>query len=147
MELFLDSTLSGCWYLGLEKGRRRIAERVPFVYAQQEDVLLQLQRFLKRYGVKPSDLHALVVTHGPGRFTGLRVASVIANILHAQHGARLFAVRAARVPIEDPVRHITDMARRARSVHTLSPFYGKAPNITKPKRQKTIQFTTTLKKQ
>lgn len=48
---------------------------------QSELTLPELDRLMNQVGWKPSDLKAVVVTDGPGSYTGLRIAMTIAKVL------------------------------------------------------------------
>lgn len=80
------------------------------VVAQKEtggDVLAALSSLLSKEGFSASDIRKVSANQGPGSFTGIRIGLSIANALkYALHLRGTF----------------------------LKPRYGKAPNITKPKR-------------
>ncbi len=50
---------------------------------QSETILTELDRLFLSVNLKPSDLNQIVITKGPGSYTGLRIAMSIAKILGA----------------------------------------------------------------
>ena len=46
-----------------------------------QTILPMIEKFLKKYSLKPEDLTEIKVNTGPGSFTGLRVGLAIVNAL------------------------------------------------------------------
>lgn len=53
------------------------------------DLLKELAQFLEEKGVKATDLAKIIFVRGPGRFTAVRTACIVANAFAAQTGALL----------------------------------------------------------
>lgn len=47
---------------------------------QSELMISEIDKILKENNVNPKDINEIVVTHGPGSFTGLRIALTIAKV-------------------------------------------------------------------
>ena len=47
---------------------------------QSELMIPEIENILKRNNLSPKDIHEIVVTHGPGSYTGLRIALTIAKV-------------------------------------------------------------------
>ena len=59
---------------------------------QSELTLPELDRLMVQVGWKPSDLKAVVVTDGPGSYTGLRIAMTIAKVLAVVQTIEMYTV-------------------------------------------------------
>lgn len=59
---------------------------------QSELTLPEVQRLMDQIGWKPSDLEAIVMTDGPGSYTGLRIAMTIAKVLAVISPIKLYTV-------------------------------------------------------
>lgn len=59
---------------------------------QSELTLLEVNRLMTQIGWKPSDLNAVVVTDGPGSYTGLRIAMTIAKVLAVIQPIELYTI-------------------------------------------------------
>ncbi len=86
---------------------RRASEMLPAV----------VDDLLSRHELKATDLHAVIVSRGPGGFTGTRVAVTFAKVLTAFTDATLVAVDTAdvvvrRVPTEEQRACVVFDARR-----------------------------------
>lgn len=51
--------------------------------SQSELVMLKLDELLKANAIKPHEINVLIVTVGPGSYTGIRIAMTIAKVLGA----------------------------------------------------------------
>jgi len=82
------------------------------------DLVPTMQAALDRVGWSPQDLDALAVSIGPGSFTGLRIAVILAKFVATETGARVVAVPSLRALAENapagtsPVACIRDAKRR-----------------------------------
>ena len=47
---------------------------------QSEEILPQLDLLLKNNGIKTSDIDSIVITEGPGSYTGIRIAMTLAKV-------------------------------------------------------------------
>ena len=59
---------------------------------QSELTLPEVDRLMKQIGWAPSDLQAVVVTDGPGSYTGLRIAMTIAKVLAVIQPLALYTI-------------------------------------------------------
>ena len=59
---------------------------------QSETILLEIQRLFKEQGLIPQDLQAIVLTDGPGSYTGLRISMTIAKVLAAIHPVKVYTL-------------------------------------------------------
>lgn len=59
----------------------KISKELKAEQKDKKDALFYIIQFLKKNGVKLSDLKAIAVFRGPGSFTGLRVGISVANTL------------------------------------------------------------------
>ena len=77
--LLLDST-----YKDLNVGLDIDGEKHKISYEcfqrQSELMISEIDKILKENNVNPKDINEIVVTHGPGSFTGLRIALTIAKV-------------------------------------------------------------------
>lgn len=96
------------------------------------DWMLRLvDQVLRKGQLSMSDMHSVIVVRGPGPFTAVRTGLLIANIISVMQ----------RIPVSGVVRRqqlsAADVVQMARKPNTLRaivrPWYGKMPNITKPK--------------
>ena len=53
----------------------------PAYKQQSETILSELDSLFRSVGLKPESIQELIVTHGPGSYTGLRIAMTIVKIL------------------------------------------------------------------
>lgn len=73
---------------------KKIAEKSGAKKADREDLLLEIAELLEANTISPCDLKKIFVVPGPGRFSSVRSACVIANTLAQETGAELFAIDA-----------------------------------------------------
>ena len=59
---------------------------------QSELTLPEIQRLMDQIGWTPSDLEAVVMTDGPGSYTGLRIAMTIAKVLAVISPIKLYTI-------------------------------------------------------
>ena len=105
-------------------------------FTQAEKLLPSIDNFLQLKKSKLADLSGVVVVKGPGGFTGLRIGVMTANTL-----AYALKIPVVGFKIGD-FRDIKDLAKKAsyklrktRVGSMVIPFYGREPNITKPKKK------------
>lgn len=79
--------------LVLMKDDKVIASLQKEAYKQQsETILSELDLLFKSVGLKPKDLNQIVLTKGPGSYTGLRIAMSIAKIIASTANVSLYTV-------------------------------------------------------
>ena len=64
----------------------------PAYKQQSETIMVEIDRLFKEVGWIPSDLKALVLTEGPGSYTGLRISMTIAKVLGLIQGIQLYTL-------------------------------------------------------
>ena len=60
--------------------------------AQSETIMVELDQAFKRVGWAPRQLEAMVITDGPGSYTGIRIAMTIAKVICQQASLPLYCV-------------------------------------------------------
>src|SRR5574344_162322 len=77
--LLLDSTYKDLC-VGLKKDDE-VFETVYEAYQRQSELMIpEIDKILKAHDVAPRSINEIVVTHGPGSYTGLRIALTIAKV-------------------------------------------------------------------
>lgn len=87
---------------------------------QSELVLVEIEQLFKLAGLKPTDLNAIVVSDGPGSYTGLRIGLTIAKVLGSLTDIKVFTLSSLQVlaGIEENVHVLLDArAKRAYYAH------------------------------
>lgn len=64
----------------------------PAFKQQSETIMVEIDRLFKEAGWIPADLNALVLTDGPGSYTGLRISMTIAKVLGLIQGIQLYTI-------------------------------------------------------
>jgi tRNA threonylcarbamoyladenosine biosynthesis protein TsaB len=59
---------------------------------QSETIMVEIDRMFKEANWKPNDLQALVLTDGPGSYTGLRISMTVAKVLGLIQGIQLYTI-------------------------------------------------------
>lgn len=132
MTLYLDCSARDEVVFGLRKRRVVVLERHPVTFGKRERILPLLERFLQRRHYSPSALTRIVVFAGPGQFSGLRTAAVIANTFAAVYGVSLAVITGTPPSATDDLRAAL---ARSKIVPLVQPHYGTPPHITRPSRQ------------
>jgi tRNA threonylcarbamoyladenosine biosynthesis protein TsaB len=90
--LALDSAGSAC-SVAVGLGEKVVAEeRIDTMHGQAEALLPLVERAMREAGQEPAALDVVVVTVGPGSFTGIRVGLAAARGIVLATGARLLGV-------------------------------------------------------
>ena len=84
---------------------------------QSELVLVEIEQLFLSCGLKPSALEAIVVTDGPGSYTGLRIGLTIAKVLGALANVKVYTLSSLQVlaGLEDDIHILLDA--RAKRVY------------------------------
>lgn len=93
------------------------------------DLLVKIDELLDRHSVKKSDLEGLVVYHGPGSFTGLRIGVVVVNTMASALNIPNVGT-GGEAWMSDGVSALKHLDGPAIVV----PEYGRSANITKQKK-------------
>lgn len=133
--LVLDQSRAGWLLVGLKQRSVLRAKHIRLPSDTRQAVIAHAEVFLRSHNCSLRDVNSIAVVNGPGRFSGLRTVSVMANVFHWDRGARLFAARSRMEQIADPVAAAEDILMRAKPTQRISPRYGSRAHITKPKRR------------
>lgn len=141
MRVYIDTTAAEQIVLGYRRSRSRsrrgshraVLELVPRQTHNTGMLLSALAAFLRRHRIKPRSGTELVVVAGPGRFSSLREAVTIANLLHWGAGLRLSTVKRSAIPPENSREYLHDLDRRRKAATLARPWYGMPPSITRPR--------------
>lgn len=94
------------------------------------DLLQEITGFLAQNAVVPESLMRIIFVHGPGRFTAVRTACIVANAFASE-----LATRLSPITINDLERVGSDFGKLiASSLHEVSfaePLFNGAPSIAK----------------
>ena len=79
--------------LALIKDDRTIAKLHKDCFKHQsEEILPELERLLAENGLNTEDVNALVITEGPGSYTGIRIAMTLAKVWARTKGIPLYKI-------------------------------------------------------
>ncbi len=79
--------------IALIDGERVVAKSTLDIPKRQSELTLpEVQRLMSSLGWTPTDLQAVVVTDGPGSYTGLRIAMTIAKVLAVIQPLELYTI-------------------------------------------------------
>lgn len=68
--------------VGLSKGDELVYKIQYDAFKRQSEVAaLEIDKCLKECGVKPNELTKIVVTNGPGSYTGIRIGLTLAKVM------------------------------------------------------------------
>ena len=59
---------------------------------QSEEIFPRLQEMMDRAGLKPEDIDQMVISEGPGSYTGVRIAMTIAKVFCAMRDLPLYTI-------------------------------------------------------
>ena len=132
MILVIQTTISGRISVWLVKARKILAEQTKTVeWHGSDQAVACVDRTLRSIKKTLADVTGSVVVRGPGSFTAVRTGIIIANTLS----------KALNVPVrglvaKNPLSKINVLHQAAISGmknSAVKPWYGKKPNISKPK--------------
>ncbi len=136
MILFVQTNIPGRLLVWLTLPSGRIVGRVAKdIGPGQSDQLLGLVDDLIRQQPGKVAVKRIVVVRGPGPFTPIRTGFVIGQTLAMIWGVPIFGV-VAKHPLTDErvATAVKSLAAKKDSRGRLRPFYGRQPNISRPKR-------------
>lgn len=87
---------------------------------QSETILVEIQSLFKQANLKPNELNQIVLTDGPGSYTGLRIGMTVAKVLGAMASIDVYTLSSLHVlaGLEKDVHVILDAkAKRAYYAH------------------------------
>lgn len=68
---------------------------------QSEYVLVEIDRLCKKNNIKPFDIGSVVITKGPGSYTGVRIAMTVAKVICALRDLPLYTINTLEFMAED----------------------------------------------
>jgi len=66
--------------------------QTPAYKTQSETIMVEIDRLIKLAEWNPNDLNAIVLTDGPGSYTGLRISMTVAKVLGLIQGIQLYTL-------------------------------------------------------
>jgi tRNA threonylcarbamoyl adenosine modification protein YeaZ len=136
MILFINTSEAEQATLMLDDGRRVMEHSFATGFNRTDTLLKHINIFLTKRKIKAKDLKRIVVVTGPGPFTSLRIGVVVANTLGYALNIKVAGIKATEFKSNDMlVKKGKVRLAKLRSFQIIEPFYGKAPNITKPKKK------------
>jgi universal bacterial protein YeaZ len=98
--LLLDST-----YKDLNVGlaiNSEVYETSYEAYQRQSELMIpEIDKLLKAHNLKPKEINEIVVTHGPGSYTGLRIALTIAKVYSYAVKCNCYSLSSLNVLMKD----------------------------------------------
>ena len=95
--LYID-TCTKYMCVGLSKGDKLIYKKQYDAFKRQSEVAaLEIDTCLKASGVSPSELTKIVVTNGPGSYTGIRIGLTLAKVMSKVLGIKLVCLSSLQV--------------------------------------------------
>jgi hypothetical protein len=159
--LYLDPTNDDLVILILFKGNKVFKIEKKYRKPLSEVLLLTLDELLKKSKTRLDSLKCLAIVSGPGSFSSLRVAVVLVNTLAWSLKIPAVSFRAGEIKKDDdlssiflqgpmPRRMVLDLLKqiekkacpwqgpgiKSKKFKPIIPFYGREPNITKPKKKR-----------
>lgn len=100
--LVLDSS-TPTLFLGLIKDKQILGHHVELLERRHAELMLpRILEFLKRFNYKIEDVTDVVVGHGPGSFTGVRLALTLIKTLGLMQPLRVFPISALHLFAYEP---------------------------------------------
>ena len=90
--LALDTSTHALVIALIENDRVLAKETLDIPKRQSELILPEVDHLMNKIGWTPTDLNAVVVTDGPGSYTGLRIAMTIAKVLAVIQPLELYTI-------------------------------------------------------
>jgi tRNA threonylcarbamoyladenosine biosynthesis protein TsaB len=84
---------------------------------QSETIMVEIDRLFALAGWKPSDLNALVLTDGPGSYTGLRISMTVAKVLGLTQNIQLYTISSLQLMAGTLPDVVAVMDARAKRVY------------------------------
>ena len=101
-------------------------------YQESDQLLPIINQILEKNKLCLKDLKGIIVVKGPGGFTSLRIGVITANTLGYSLKVPVVGVGLGQNMTRQGIRKI----KKLRSFKIVEPYYGRQPNITKPKKKK-----------
>ena len=118
----------------LKSGKVVIKKTFKTEYNQTESLLFEIDQLFAEANKSPQNLTGIIAVIGPGPFTALRVGITIANTLAYSLAVPVVGFKTSQF---DSLSNLISKGEKAillkKQTKPLIPYYGKEPNITKPK--------------
>lgn len=131
MILVIQTNVSGqlsFWLIRQQEILRK--KHLPIVWHGSDRALVVLDELLRQARITVHQLKRICVVRGPGSFTSVRIGLILANTIGALTGIPLYGVVKKTTLTEAEVIQLSEKTGK-RGV-MVRPWYGKAPNITRP---------------
>ncbi|MFH0819290.1 MAG: hypothetical protein V1898_04810 [Patescibacteria group bacterium] len=133
MYLIFDNLSSENIYLALADQKKILSEKMAPVERRHGEVaLIAINNFLRKNKVKPTAIKALVVNIGPGQYTKVRLAVLIANTWAYILNIKLYGIK--KQYFLNPNMLLKKMST-IKPLSQIEPFYAAEPTITKSKKK------------
>lgn len=134
MYLIIENSKSDKTILALGEDKKIIKKiEKKREFHESENLLFLIDKLLSQIKIKIGELDGIIVILGPGSFTALRISCVIANTISYTEKISLYGFK------QNEYKKLEDLLKKVKNKkpkNYLEPFYGKEPNITKPKKLK-----------
>jgi len=135
--LVINTLISDRLSVALFKEKKLISKKELKVGWQQAEKLLKLiNQLLINTKVKLEDLSGIIGVRGPGSFTAVRIGCLVVNTL--SYSLKIPAVGLKLNEFKDYSELIDkgrEKIKKKKSFSLVQPFYGRSPNITKPRKK------------
>lgn len=119
----------------IQHGKIVVQKKEVVEYPQRTTPLVQLDAALRQIKKTPRDIQSIIVTRGPGRFSAVRSGLLIANTLSQELGIPVQGCVRKTLYTDTEVIELSLKYKSGSSTKAIKPWYGKKPNITKPKKR------------
>ncbi|MDP2685536.1 MAG: tRNA (adenosine(37)-N6)-threonylcarbamoyltransferase complex dimerization subunit type 1 TsaB [bacterium] len=104
-------------------------------YIQAEKILPTIDK-LVRPKYKYTQLKGIIVSRGPGGFTSIRIGVITANTFSYALNIPVVGLKDNQYKnLDDLAKKGIDLVKKSKNSKMTTPFYGREPNITKPKKK------------
>lgn len=135
MKLIINPTVHNKTTIVLDEGGLFYSRSFSSGFGEKDKLLKEINLFLKKKNTTIKDLRGIGVVLGSGPFTALRMGVVIANTLGYALNLKTAGIKLAEFKSEkEMVEKFRSRFKKSKGFKILEPFYGRPPNITKPKR-------------
>jgi len=97
---------------------------------QSEELLPAIDVMLKKHKIEFKDVKLIIVSKGPGSFTGTRVGISVANALSFSLKIPVVGVKTENIDIEKIAKKGLEIYQKEKPKDLVIPYYSKKPNIT-----------------
>ncbi|MBU1148845.1 tRNA (adenosine(37)-N6)-threonylcarbamoyltransferase complex dimerization subunit type 1 TsaB [Patescibacteria group bacterium] len=133
MYLFINTAVQQKITVGLIRSSF-LSEKIikPSKWQEAEKLLSMINQLFRKNKSKLENLQGVLVVKGPGGFTSLRIGVITANTIGYSLNIPVVGIRLGDKMIEKGI----DQIKKVKTFKIVEPYYGRPPNITKPKMKK-----------